>query len=95
MSNLESINSTSTPARLDAAVLDRNATTRSGGVPTPVVRIDADQLSLSAEALARNAASPIRQDLVSRIRAELAAGTYDTNARLDKAIDNLASDLAG
>jgi len=95
MSNLESINTASTPVRLDAAVLDRAGSSRPGAVPAAVVRIDADQLELSPEALARGAESPIRQDLVSRIRAELQAGTYDTTERLDRAIDGLAGDLLG
>ncbi len=95
MSNLESINTASTPVRVDAAVLDRSGASRTGAVQTPLVRIDADQLELSPEALARGAESPIRKDLVARIRAELQAGTYDTSERLDRAIDGLADDLLG
>jgi len=95
MSNLESINTASTPVRLDAAVLDRSGSARSVAVPTPLVRIDADQLDLSPEALARGAESPIRQELVARVRAVLQAGTYDTSERLDRAIDGLADDLLG
>lgn len=94
MSNIESINSTTSPVRLDAPVLDRSGTPRAGAVPVSVVRIDADQIELSPEALARGAEQPIRRDLVARIRAEIAAGTYETSARLDRAIDGLADDLA-
>lgn len=35
----------------------------------------------------------VRQDLVARVKAEIEAGTYDNDERLDKAIDGLARDL--
>jgi len=36
----------------------------------------------------------IREDLVSRVRAELDAGTYETDAKIDAAIDAMLEDLA-
>jgi anti-sigma28 factor (negative regulator of flagellin synthesis) len=49
-----------------------------------------DRVELSAEALN---AEGVRTDLVARIRAEIAAGTYETDARLDGAADALAKQL--
>ncbi len=46
-----------------------------------------DRVELSAEAL--NADS-IRTDLVARIRAEIEAGTYETDAKLEGAAEALA-----
>lgn len=37
----------------------------------------------------------VRQDLVERVRSEIAAGTYETAERLDLAIDALSEDLRG
>jgi anti-sigma28 factor (negative regulator of flagellin synthesis) len=39
-------------------------------------------------------ANDIRADKVADIRAKLAAGTYETSDKLDKAIDRLMDDLA-
>jgi hypothetical protein len=33
--------------------------------------------------------SPTRLELISRIRAEIAAGTYDTEAKMNEAVDHL------
>ena len=35
----------------------------------------------------------IRQDLVNRIRSEIAAGTYETPAKLDAALDRLLDEI--
>jgi hypothetical protein len=37
----------------------------------------------------------VRTDLVTRVRREIAAGTYDTPAKWDAALDRLAQSLAG
>ena len=36
----------------------------------------------------------VRQDVVNRIRAEIAAGTYETPAKLDAALDRMLNELA-
>ena len=36
---------------------------------------------------------PVRQDLIDRVRSEIESGTYETEARIDGAIDRLLSDL--
>jgi hypothetical protein len=41
----------------------------------------------------RPRSSGIRADLVARVRAEIAAGTYDTPERWDKALDKLSRQL--
>lgn len=55
-----------------------------------------DTVDLSEQARYKDAlreGSDVRVDLVERIRAEIAAGTYDTYAKLDQAVDNLIDDL--
>jgi anti-sigma28 factor (negative regulator of flagellin synthesis) len=39
--------------------------------------------------------SDVRADLVERMKAEIAAGTYETPKRLDIAVDRLLDDLEG
>ena len=56
-----------------------------GAAPRPPDRTD--RVELSAEALNADA---VRTDLVARIRAEIEAGTYETDAKLDAAADALA-----
>lgn len=51
-------------------------------------------ISSAAEAaLQATETSGIRQDVVSRIRAEIAAGTYETPAKLDVALDRLLDEI--
>lgn len=37
--------------------------------------------------------NPIREELVQRVRGEIASGRYETEDKIDAAIDNLAQDL--
>ena len=39
--------------------------------------------------------APLRQDLVERVRREIAAGTYDTPEKWQKALDRLFDQLPG
>ncbi|MFM9956470.1 MAG: flagellar biosynthesis anti-sigma factor FlgM [Phycisphaerales bacterium] len=66
----------------------------SQGSATSPDRIDRVELSEEARALATNP-TPIREDLVNRIRAEIANGTYDIDGKLDQAVNELAKDLSG
>jgi anti-sigma28 factor (negative regulator of flagellin synthesis) len=57
-----------------------------------------DSVSFSDEALRLNdvaksdaGAGKIRFDLVNRVKAEIAAGTYDTSEKMDIALDRMAS----
>jgi len=40
-----------------------------------------------------NQESPVRQDLIDRVRGEIEAGTYDTPERLDAAIDRILREV--
>ena len=51
---------------------------------------DRAEFSKAAQLLSRLAELPdVRQDLVERVRAEIAAGTYETPEKIDTAIDKL------
>ena len=59
----------------------------------------ADQLDISAAAQAAidafdQANDTVRTDLVARVKSEIAAGTYETAAKLDTALEGLLDDLA-
>ena len=63
--------------------------------PAEVVRGE-DQVELSSAArilAGQNQPAEIREDLVSRIRGEIADGTYETADKLDATISRLARDL--
>jgi negative regulator of flagellin synthesis FlgM len=63
--------------------------TPSGGA---VDRVD---ISAAAEAAARAAETgEVRTDLVNQLRAQIAAGTYETPAKLDAAVERLLDELA-
>ncbi|MEM1108739.1 MAG: flagellar biosynthesis anti-sigma factor FlgM [Planctomycetota bacterium] len=64
---------------------------------TPDLSRGSDQVEVSdtARILGKLADIPeVREDLVARIRAEIAAGTYETPEKLDAAIEGLAEDLS-
>ena len=57
-----------------------------------------DRIELSANAgwLDRIHQLPeVRTDLVEQVRAQIAAGTYDAEARVDAILDDLLSDVVG
>jgi len=63
--------------------------------PAPAAPIQ-DELTISeaAEALERARQVPeIRADLVARVRAEIAAGTYETPEKLQIALDRLLDEI--
>jgi negative regulator of flagellin synthesis FlgM len=58
-----------------------------------------DQLDISAAAQAAidafdKANDTVRTDLVARVKNEIAAGTYETEAKLDAALERLLDDVA-
>ena len=56
---------------------------------------DRAEFSKAAQLLSKLAELPdVRQDLIDRVRAEIAAGAYETPEKLDEAIDRLREDLA-
>jgi len=55
---------------------------------------DTVEISLQARIANRLAEiPPVRTELVARIKAEIAAGTYETSEKLDTAIDRLMEEL--
>lgn len=79
------------PARPVSDRADAPAATAS----TSETRADTVDLSDRARFLdALRSNSIVRTDLVDRVRAEIAAGTYDTPERLDQAINAMLDDLA-
>lgn len=60
-------------------------------------RRNSDVVDLSDAARSRLASEdqPIRSELVNRVRAEIAAGSYDSDAKLDVVIDRLHRELFG
>ena len=73
----------------------RAAESRPGDrVQTQSARRGADRVEVSnlAKELAR-LQDPVRQDLIDSVRAEIESGTYETEARLDGAVDRLLGDL--
>lgn len=60
------------------------------------IRRDSDSIDLSERARLTGLLQElpdVRHNLINRIRAEIEAGTYDTNEKLDIAIDRLLPDL--
>ena len=77
-----------------AATRNRTASTPTESTQTPARGADTVDLSEQArylDALRENA--DVRVDLVQRIRAEIAAGTYESFDKFDKAVDGLIQDL--
>jgi len=61
---------------------------------SPAVGSDRLEISSAAEAAIQAAETGgIRQDLVGRIRSEIAAGTYETSDKLDVALNRLLDEM--
>jgi anti-sigma28 factor (negative regulator of flagellin synthesis) len=57
-------------------------------------QVDAVELSPTArDQLGRDESAPVRTRLVERIRGEIAAGTYLTDAKLDAAADRMRAEI--
>lgn len=83
---------------------------RGNGVPAPIARradapqasgdaptrgTDSVELSSTSQLLSRLAELPdVRQDLVDRVKAQIAKGDYDTPEKLDKALDAMIDEVA-
>ncbi len=63
------------------------------GSPTVDRGHDQVELSDSARLLAKIRENPVRSELIDRVRAEIDAGSYETEDKLDAAIEELLSDL--
>jgi negative regulator of flagellin synthesis FlgM len=63
--------------------------------PPASAAVDRVDISAAAQAAARAAeAGDVRQELVNQIRAQIEAGTYETPAKLDAALERLLDELA-
>jgi len=83
-----------TPVGAPASGARLNGTTTSA----PQRNGDADSVNLSSEARLLDALREndvIRTDLIERVRAEIEAGTYETEERLSAAADAIADELFG
>ena len=92
MSDIAPLNGLS-PASLSTAA----QTTRRPAEVGPQVNRGSDQIQLSGTAriLAKlNTPPEVRQDLVDRVRGEIAQGTYETPDKIDAAVEGLADELA-
>ncbi|MBB6429718.1 flagellar biosynthesis anti-sigma factor FlgM [Algisphaera agarilytica] len=90
MSDIAPLNGPSAASYLPTGKIERPAASS-----TDVSR-GSDQIELSdtAKILAKLADIPeVREDLVARVRAEIANGTYESDAKLNAAIEGLAQDL--
>jgi negative regulator of flagellin synthesis FlgM len=57
--------------------------------------VDRVDISAAADAAAQAAeTASVRHDLVNNIRAQIAAGTYDTPAKLDAALERMFDEMA-
>ena len=58
-------------------------------------RGDSVELSTHARHLAKLSENPIRPDLVAQVRSQIEAGTYESDEKLERAVEALLLDLAG
>jgi len=89
------ITNSPTPGRVPAPT-QPGLRTSEAATQSPAARKLADQVELSdrARLLSKLRETPeIRQDLVDRVRSEIADGSYLTSDKLDSAADNLLTDL--
>ncbi|MDX2130838.1 MAG: flagellar biosynthesis anti-sigma factor FlgM [Planctomycetota bacterium] len=84
--------STQGPGRATGLSSDRPRSTQQEG---PAIRRGADRVEFSAVAtyLSKLRDLPVRQDLVDRVKAEIAAGTYDTPDKFEAALTELLGDV--
>jgi anti-sigma28 factor (negative regulator of flagellin synthesis) len=55
---------------------------------------DQVQVSNHARLLSKMRENPVRTDLVNQVRSEIANGQYETEAKIDTAIDEMRADLS-
>lgn len=80
------------PARPASERADAPGVPASASSETKADTVDLSDRARFLDALRSN--TVVRTELVDRVRAEIAAGTYDTPERLDQAINALLEDLS-
>lgn len=98
MSHVSSINSSISPVSAAREAAHPTAAPRRAGddsqAESHIRAADSVDFSSRARELgSARPAEPFRADLVARIRAEIAAGTYETDEKLDITVDRLGRDL--
>ena len=82
------------PVSYDASARPRRVNgTSAAGVTRGTDRIDVSPEAREATLVAKLKDLPVRADLVEAARAFIASGTYDTDDRVDAAIDAILEDL--
>lgn len=97
MSEISPVSTGSSSLRIEQAARAYSRTAESSApAEASSPRRGADQVEVSSAAayLAKLRDLPVRQDLVDRVKAEIAAGTYETPEKIDQAISEFASDHA-
>ena len=92
MSDVTPINGVSSPA---LKPLTRSSYTESTATVGPVRAGDKVELSRAAQYLSQLLSkNDVRTDLVDRVKAQIADGSYETPDKIDAALDEILSDLA-
>jgi negative regulator of flagellin synthesis FlgM len=90
MSNVSGINSTQSPRPIQPASTPKTA----GPIASTSQTSDTVEISQQARVAAKLASLPeVRSDLVSRVKGEIQAGTYDTQDKLNTAIDRMLNEM--
>jgi negative regulator of flagellin synthesis FlgM len=71
--------------------LDRPVATQMAS-PSSLRSTDEAEISVVGQMLSRLSDLPVRQELVDRVRQEIAAGTYETPDKLQAAMESLLQD---
>ena len=92
MSNIHGIQPPVAPKPIDAT----DAISAGNNKVMPPTVSDVIEISDVAKLAAKIAElPPVRTELVERVKAEIVAGTYETNEKLDIAVDKLMEELLG
>ena len=90
MTNVSGINPTQGPLPIEPGLTPKTAGPAVSSSPTS----DTVEISQQARIAAKLASLPeVRTDLVAQVKAEIEAGTYDTQEKLDIAISRMLNEL--
>jgi anti-sigma28 factor (negative regulator of flagellin synthesis) len=91
MNPINNVGGSSPLQKITSAPIQKEAPAAETGRPSLRDRVE---LSGAGAALGALKANDIRVDKVAEIKAQIAAGTYDEDKKLDGALDGLLDDLA-
>ena len=92
MNNISGISQSSPVQRIDHNQT-KKAGQKSSHAPQTTRGNDNAEFSTKAKYLSKVMNLPIREDLVSDIKAKIADGSYESQEKIDSLLDNLAQDL--